>query len=256
MEILEEMNLESSFKIYKDRFADAGDFIFFLVGNFELDGIKPLVETYLESLPTAGREETWKDVGMDPPVGIVENSVRKGMEPKSMVHMTFTDFFEWSPENRHILESLKNVMEIKLREVMREDMGGTYGVWMWTSPSHYPKERYKFNIRFGCSPENVDTLTQAVFTQIDSIQSYGIAADYISKVQEIQRRERETKLKENQFWLGSLESYYFHGEDPLQILNYDQLVDSINPDVIQAAAANYLNLENYMKITLYPEVVE
>ena len=122
--------------------------------------------------------------------------------------------------------------------------------------SHYPKERYKFNIRFGCSPENVDTLTQAVFTQIDSIQSYGIAADYISKVQEIQRRERETKLKENQFWLGSLESYYFHSEDPLQILNYDQLVDSINPDVIQAAAANYLNLENYMKITLYPEVVE
>ena len=256
MEILEEMNLESSFKIYKDRFADAGDFIFYLVGNFELDGIKPLVETYLGSLPTAGRVETWKDIGMNPPVGIVENSVHKGMEPKSMVHITFTGSFEWNPENRHILESLKNVMEIKLREVMREDMGGTYGVWMWTSPSHYPKERYEFNIRFGCSPENVDTLTQAVFTQIDSVQSYGIDTEYISKVQEIQRRERETKLKENQFWLGTLESNYFHGEDPLQILKYDQLVDSINPDVIQTAAAKYLNQENYMKVILYPEVVE
>ena len=54
-------------------------------------------------------------------------------------------------------------------------------------------------------------------------------------------------------------NFYFEAtgfKDPLQILNYNQLVDSINPDVIQAAAANYLNLENYMKITLYPEVVE
>ena len=134
---------------------------------------------------------------MNIPPGIVENSVKKGIDPKSMVRFAFNGDFEWNRENLHILNSLEGVMEIKLREIMREDMGGTYGVWIWSSPSHYPKEKYEFNIMFGCAPENVDTLVQALFTQIDSVQSYGIDIDYILKVQEKQRQAREVNLKEN-----------------------------------------------------------
>jgi len=135
-------------------------------------------------------------------------------------------------------------------------MGGTYGVWIWSSPSHYPKEKYEFNIMFGCAPENVDTLVQALFTQIDSVQSYGIDIDYISKVQEKQRQAREVDLQENQFWLDSISWHYFNEIDPIKILEYEQLVNSLSLEVIQQASRDYLNTANYVKVVLYPEAVE
>ena len=147
-------------------------------------------------------------------------------------------------------------MEIKLREIMREDMGGTYGVWMWTNPQHYPREKYEFNIVFGCSPENVDTLTKALFSQIDSVQTYGIDIDYVSKVQEKQKQSREVDLKENQFWLDKISACYFHGINPEKILDYDDLVNDLSVLRIQKAAKDYLNTENYVKVVLYPEVID
>ena len=173
-----------------------------------------------------------------------------------MVHLSFNGNFNWTSENHHLITSLESVMDIKLREVMREDMGGTYGVWMWTKPQHYPKEKYEFNIVFGCSPENVDTLTQALFTQIDSLQTYGIDMDYVSKVQEKQKQSREVALKENKFWLDKISACYFHGINPEKILNYENLINNLSVDRIQKAAKDYLNTQNYVKVVLYPEVLD
>jgi len=256
MEMLNEMDLEKSHEIFKDRFSDAGDFTFFFVGNFDLNEIRPLVEKYLGSLPSTERNETWNDIDMKMPRGIVENFAKKGMEPKSMVHYSFNGDFNWSVKNRHVLKSLESVLEIKLREIMREDMGGTYGVWMWSVPKHFPREEYEFNIVFGCSPENVDTLSQALFTQIDSVQTHGIDIDYVSKVQEKQKQSREVDLKENKFWLDQLSSSYFHGLNPSGIIDYEVLVDDLSVESIQKAANDYLNLNNYVKVVLYPENID
>ena len=256
MEMLNEMNLERSHDIFKDRFSDAGDFTFFFVGSFDLDVIKPLIEKYLGSLLNIDRNESWNDIDMRMPKGIVENTVKKGLEPKSMVHLSFNGEFDWSIKNKHLLKSLESVMEIKLREIMREDMGGTYGVWMWSIPKHYPREEYEFNIVFGCSPENVDTLSQALFLQIDSLKTYGIDADYVSKVQEKQKQSREVDLKENKFWLEEISSYYFHGLEPSQIIDYGVMVDDLSVSSIQQAAIDYLNTNNYVKVVLYPESID
>ena len=78
----------------------------------------------------------------------------------------------------------------------------------------------------------------------------------VSKVQEKHRQAREVDLKENKFWLNSMSFYYLHGEDPLNILDFDKLVDALSVEVIQTAAREYLNSDNYVKVVLYPEVVE
>jgi zinc protease len=77
-----ELSLDKAFAIYKDRFADADDFVFTFVGNFSLDSIKPLVEKYIASLPTTGRKETWKDVGVRAPKGQINKVFYKGEEKK------------------------------------------------------------------------------------------------------------------------------------------------------------------------------
>ncbi|MFQ5640157.1 MAG: M16 family metallopeptidase [bacterium] len=251
--VMDEMDLETSFRIYQDRFADASDFTFFFVGNFQPDVLRPLVQLYLGGLPALYRNETWKDIGEESPKGFIEKTVRKGLEPKSRVSLIFSGPFEWTRKNRHDLSSMTDILEIKLREVLREDLGGTYGVGVWGSTARWPDEVYSINISFGCAPERVEELTGKVLEQIDSLSAFGSSQKYLNKVKETQRRSRETDLKKNSFWLNALRSVYYHKVDPLRILNYDQVIEALTLDDIKNAAQKYFDKENYVKVVLVPE---
>ncbi len=109
---------------------------------------------------------------------------------------------------------------------------------------------------FGCAPENVAELIQAVKDEIKVLQTEGIEATYTEKVREIQRRQREVDLRENRFWLGALKSYYSLELDPRLILAHDELVARVEPTQIQATARRYLDLEKIFQAVLYPEAPE
>ncbi|MGD1044381.1 MAG: insulinase family protein [Bacteroidota bacterium] len=251
--LIDEINLDRSISIYKDRFADFGDFIFFFVGNFKVDSIKPLVEQYLAALPSLNRKEMWKDNGIEPPKGVISKQVKKGIEPKSSINLTFTGSFEWSQQNRYDFNSMLEALNIKLREVLREDKGGTYGVGASGSPSLYPRQEYSISVRWGCDPDRVDELVIAALQQIDSAKLKPFDPVYIEKVRETQRRGYEINLKRNGFWLNSLSFYYWENEDPEMILNYPKYVENLNAAAIQNAVKKYFNMDNYVKVVLYPE---
>ena len=251
--LIDEINFDKTISIYKDRFADFSDFIFFFVGNFKVDSIKPFVEQYLASLPSLDRKEMWKDVGIEPPKGVISKQVNKGIEPKSSINLTFTGSFEWSQQNRYNFNSMLDMLNIKLREVLREDKGGTYGVGVYGSTSLYPKQEYQISIRWGCDPNRVDELVSAALQQIDSAKLKPFDPVYIEKVRETQRRSYEVNLKQNGFWLNNLRSYYTNNEDPEIILNYPKLVENLNAIAIQNDVKKYFNVNNYLKVVLYPE---
>jgi zinc protease len=250
--ILEEMDLQTSFNVYRDRFADASDFSFVFVGAFKLPALEPLVKAYLGALPSLRRDETWRDLHITPPKGVIDKMVKKGIEPKSSVRMMFTGPFSWSSKERYAMNSLASVLWIKLREVLREEKGGTYGVSVSGTPTRYPRPEYRMTISFGCAPERVEELTKTTLEQVDSVKYFGTTADYVNKVKEIQRRERETNLKENRFWLNALSYYYSNEEDPKQLLEYDTLIDNLSSETVRAAANKYFDLRNYARFVLSP----
>ena len=214
-----------------------------------------LIEKYIGGLPIINRDETWNTSTYEFPSGIKECIIRKGIEPKSRNSIVFSGDFEWNSKNRFIARSMLNVLRIKLRERIREDLGGTYGVGVSGSFERYPKERYEIEISFGCDPQRVDELTQEVFTQIDSLIQFGTTEEYLQKVTETQRRQYELNLKSNSFWLNNLEFRYLHKLDPLGILDYLDLVDNLTLDDIQQAAKKYFNIKNYVRVVLIPESV-
>jgi zinc protease len=211
---VQKVDLEKAMTFYKDRFADAGDFTFVFVGNVEPEKLKPLAETYLGSLPSKGRKESWKDVKVTWPDGVQTKTVNKGSEPKSSVTLAFHGNEKWSRETESDMKLLGEVLSIRLREILREDMGGVYGVSVGGNISRRPRPEYQFGIRFGCSPENVDKLEKAIFDEVKVLQEKGIGEDYLVKVKELRRRALETNLKENGFWLRELERAYTFGDDP------------------------------------------
>ncbi len=251
-ETLGELDPETALEVYRDRFGDFSDFTFVIVGNFEPSGLEPLVETYLASLPADGRRETWRDVGVRRPDGVVEVKVEKGLEPKARVSLLFSGDAEWSRENQHQLGSLARVLRIRLREVLREDLGATYGTSVDGGIAWRPREEYSLSIDFGCAPDEVETLVAAVFEEIRRLKTEGVGEDYVARVQEIQRRQREIQLKENGFWLRGLQTYATLGLDPRLLLEFDQLVASVTPESVQEAARAYLNEERYVLGVLRP----
>ncbi|KPK81832.1 MAG: hypothetical protein AMS25_04705 [Gemmatimonas sp. SM23_52] len=253
VELYEEMDLDKSFDFYRDRFADASDFTFVFVGSFQADSLKPLIQTYLGGLPAWGREESWRDEGIKPPTGIIRKVVYRGIEPKSQTQIAFTGPFEWTRDNRYALRSLADVMRIRLREVLREDLGGTYGVGVSAIPTRDPREAYEIRISFGTAPERLEELTEVVFQQIDSLQQFGPSQEDIDKVKEMHRRQYEENLRENNFWLGQLVTHDQYGHDLRDILTYGRLIDQLTADKVQEAASLYLRTDNYVQVSLYPE---
>ncbi|MFA6597286.1 MAG: insulinase family protein [Ignavibacteriaceae bacterium] len=250
---LDEMDLTKSFNFYKDRFADASDFTFVFAGNIDLSSFKPFVEKYLGSLPSLKRNETWRNLKMTTPDTKIEKVVKKGIEQKSTVGIVFPSSFTWSRANEYLMESLMDVLNIRLREVIREDKGGTYGVSVYHQFDRIPTVKVTVNINFGCDPKRVEELTNSVFSVIDSLKNFGTTPETLAKVKETQKRQREVKLKQNRFWVGVLSNYFMYKEDPLQMLNYDTWVEKLTNDDIKAYANKYLDTDKFVKVVLYPE---
>jgi zinc protease len=242
-----------SYDFYKDRFSDASGFTFVFVGNFKPDSIKPLVAKWLGSLPSTGRKETWRDTGVRPPTGVVQRVVKKGAEPKARTALVFTGAFEYTRQNRYHLSALAELLGIKLRETLRENLGGTYGVSVNPSASRDPQPSYRFTIGFGSAPERLEALTTAALAQIDSVKRFPATPEYLNKVKEAALRARETALKQNSYWVSQISTFDQNGWPLEEISNGDKLISSLTAEDLQRAAQKYLRTDNYVRVSLYPE---
>jgi zinc protease len=253
---LEEISLEAAYEFYTERFGDASDFTFFIVGSAEPSLVRPFVERYLASLPSEGRKESWKDVGIERPDGVVSETVEKGIEERSRVSLVFHGPYEWSREENHILRSTARALETRLREVIREEEGGTYGIGVWASPSRYPEPEYLVHVTFGTDPARADDLSRRVLSVIDSIAQNGFDQSYAQRVRTTQTEEFEKDIRTNDYWMSTLQGLYFHELEPNRILEYPELIERIDAELITNAARRYLDTETYIELILFPEETE
>ena len=113
-----------TFDIYRDRFADFSDFTFTFVGNFDLDTLKTLAQTYLGNLPSTGRKETWRDIRAELPTAVVEKTVHKGLDERARTRIVFTGPISPTLENEVMLDVLENVLDIRVVDELRQTLGG------------------------------------------------------------------------------------------------------------------------------------
>ena len=253
VEWLDRIDRNAAYRIYRDRFADASDFTFALVGNFDTDSIVPLVQQYLGTLPSTRRIERPRDNGMRPVRGVVEKTVRRGVEPKSQTRITFSGPFENTSENRTAIGLLVDILDMKLRDVLREDLGGTYGVSVSQSTQRFPESRFLLSISFSSAPDRLEELTRTVFAELEKIRANGPDADALAKVKEQARRGHETALQRNEFWLSALMRQAETGESAVLSVQFPERVNAVTAEQIRDAARRYLDVRNYVRVSLVPE---
>ena len=251
--LLDSVDIHRALAIQKDRFADASGFTFFLVGSFVPDSVRRTVERYLASLPSMHRNEVPHDLGIHPPAGVVERTVRKGVEAKAQTRIVFTGVCSYSYANRVILSGLRDLLDIRLREALREEKGGTYGVSVGASCSHIPTSHYEVTISFGSAPARVDELATEVFAVIDSIKAGVVSDSNMTKVRELPLRSHETALKQNGAWLGAMMDANEDGRDQRDFMRSPALVAALTSAELRDAARAYLRRDQYARFTLLPE---
>ena len=251
--LIDSLDVQVGLRVFNDRFRDFSDFTFVVIGSVELDSLRPHVEQWLAALPGGGRVETPHPIDIQPPAGSVSKVVRKGLEPKAQTNIYITGSHPWSRDDAMRSAVITEVLQMRLRDVLREDLGGTYGPGFGTSIDRV-SNRFQTVVNFGAAPDRVDSLATVALDVVRTFASDGPTADELAKVRENLLRTRERGLSENGFWLGLLQSSSLWNDDPVEsVASYTARVAAIDAASVQALARVLLNEANLARFTLLPE---
>ncbi|NLO03086.1 MAG: insulinase family protein [Bacteroidales bacterium] len=253
-ELLEEADFERVSQIGTDRFRNAADFKFFFVGNIDTAVVRPMLEKYIGSIPSGGDTETWENLNIDPPRGVVEKIVKKGQEDKSIQYIVFHGDFKYSSQNVMLIDAVGRILSTRLLEVIREDKSSVYSIGARPSTSKFADEEYTVTIYYGTDPAKREEIKNAVFSEIKKFMKRGPSEEELSKAKEKMLRERETAMKENSYWLNILSNtYYLKNGDFSEFGTYNALLDKLTVKLVKKAFKKYFDFKNYISVALVPD---
>lgn len=248
------LNRQAMVSFYRERFANAADFSFFMVGAFKVDEVVPLVARYVGSLPSTGQATSrYKDVGLAFPGKVEKASVVKGSEPKALAVLSFFADPPLDENERTRLEAATDVFEIALRDILREELGETYSVSVGLQQPLPQRGDGRVGISFGAAPENLDAMVERIMREVRRMQQEGPPADLVARAKEAARREHETAVKQNGYWLSAFQSAKLLGRDPMLITSRLQRIDAVTPANVQEMFKKYFPADRYTLVTLLPE---
>ena len=248
------LDVNRALAIYRDRFSDFGNFTFTIVGNVNVDSLRPLVERWIGGLPSQGRKEMWRNRNPAPPEGQLSKVVRKGKEPVSQQVVFFTGKADATDAAAELAaDAAGEILQTRLLEKLREAMGATYGVQVGTSITAIPKKSYRTVISFTSTPAQADTLWSAASDVITALRADGPTADELQKYVEQTRRSTEVDVKTNVWWSGAIGDQVEKGLPFDDILAWGKRLDPLTTTAVRDATRRYLDPARIARFVLLPE---
>ena len=242
---------------YRQRFANAADFTFFMTGAFVIDDALPLLARYVGSLPSTGRQTSRVvDLGIHFPDKNQVMRVDKGREPRAQTVISFFADPPPTPLDQEYVIAATTVLDVALRDALREELGQTYTVGVGLSQPLPQRGAGRIQVRFGAAPENVMSMTDRAIEEIKRLQKDGPSADLTNRAKESARRTYETSLRENGYWLRRMSAIRMLGGDLMDIVTRGQRIDSITPQILQDVFKKDFPFDRYTVVTLMPETAQ
>jgi zinc protease len=240
-------------EFYRARFANAADFTFFMVGAFDTDAAVSLLARYVGTLPSTGAATSAAgDIGLRFPTDTARAQVTAGREPRGQALVSFYADPPPDPVEQERVLGATDVLEIALRDILREDLGQTYGVSVDLVQRLPARGSGYTSVSFGADPANLPGMVDRVLAEVRRIQRDGPTADLATRVKEAARRNYETALRQNGYWLGRLQTTHLLGQDPGVILTRPARIAALSPEVLKEALVRYFPLDRYTVVTLVP----
>ena len=248
-DMVDKMDYDKILAMYQDRFKDASDFTFIFVGNVDIEEMKPLIAEYLGTLPSINRKESFKDNKIEYRKGVYKNEfIREQETAKASNFVSFIGTCKYDLRNTILMDMTGQVMDLVYTEKVREDEGGTYSVYVGGNLSKYPKEIAGLQVIFDTAPSKREKLMKIIFAEIEHIAKEGPSETNLNKVKEFMLKKHTEDLKENGYWMGSIDEYLFTGMNPVK--DYEQIVNSITTKDIQKFADDLFKQKNKVEVSM------
>jgi len=251
-EYLERVDREKALAFYKARAAEASSFRYYFVGSFDPARVESLAAIYLGSLPPSPDKPHLEGRDLRFPSGVVEKTVYAGDEPKSSTAITWPALTGNDELEMYLLRIAGDVLEIRLRDKLREELGATYSVNVGGSYL-LPYPGYATtSVSYGSSPENAARMKQVVFDEVARFKAEGPTPEEVDKVKELELRSLQKGLEQNGYWLGSFLTVESLGWDPSVILHRKERIDKITAESLKDVMSRYYPADNHTVVTLMP----
>nr|WP_315250483.1 insulinase family protein [uncultured Duganella sp.] len=249
----EALNLDRTLNLQRSRMSSAKGMTYLFVGDFEIDKIKPLLATYVATLPVGDLPLTYRDPGIRQVRGVVRQEVKAGLEQKSQITFDFGGDVQYSYAESWPLGLLGDVLNLRITDELREKQKLIYSGNASVRYEKTPRGSYGVGITLPTSPQNVEKVEAAVWSEIERLQANGPTAEDLNKVKQARLQAYRRALREDGYWMNYLRQGVLEDKDPHEILKIEQRINEVTADDIKAAAQRFLNRKNYVEMVLKPE---
>ena len=226
IEDVEKISYDRILDIYKERFANAADFEFYLVGDLNVDSVAPMLAKYLGALPVSKKMEKYK---------VIDRKLTKGERtcifekeqdtPNATVNFVYHAPLPETMRNDILVDMLEQSMSMLYTETVREDEGGAYGVPVNALLTDYPEEIVTVQIKLPTAPEKMERMMTVVYDGIEKMCAEGPSEDYLQKIKEYMVRSHAENLKKNGYWMSQLVTRTRHNKD--YVTGYEEAVQNV-----------------------------
>lgn len=242
--------------IARRQWNDPREMALFVVGSVSPEEVAQLSATWLAGIPS--RDTEARADGAPPPVfrhddEVRTEVVRAGSEDVAQVGMIFHSDYQWSREENHRLNTLADVMNIRLREVLREEQGGTYGVGAASWRQRLPIPRAFVQVFFGMDPARSQELINRTLDVIAELREELVSPDILERVRAQQRESYRQSVRDNSYWLATLQFAHEHHRDFATIPEFPRLIEAVTREEIRETARAYLDPQRRLQLLLLPQ---
>lgn len=250
-ETLDAASLATLEKGYRMLFNDAAGATFLVVGDVDIDTLKPLVEKYIGSLPKGKKALKWVDTQERVQKGRIEDIFAVDMQtPMSTVIQTYSAYLPYTAERKAALDAASYILDIRYTNSLREDEGGTYGASSNISFSRRPEETALIQVAFSCRPSMCDKLRDLAVQGIKDLAENGPTDEEVtSAILNLQKNIPERR-QNNSYWQGAIESYELYGNNT--DAENEAAINALDKAKIQRAVAEILAQNNLIEVVMKP----
>jgi len=251
-ESIEKLSKDEMLEIYRDRFSDMNNFTFVIVGDTTVEKVETMIEKYFGNLPTQDRNETFIDREIEHLKGKQKFIRNYNNENISHIAVAFKSKTSYSKKRKLALDAMVSILKVRLRELIREEKSGVYGIRVSASIGRLEKKRAEAQISFSCDPKRKDELLTEVYKAVEVIKKEFVSDEELNIYRKKFSTSYETSIKENYYWLRKIIESYTHNTPLEDIYETPKLVEKISKEDIKEIA-NAIFAEDVLQAELNPK---
>ena len=252
-ETLAKADLATIEKVYRELFNDAAGATLTIIGNVDVETLKPMVEKYIGAIKK-GKNAT--KVNQANLIGFAKGQIDKTVEitmqtPKSTVLQLYSAYMPIDTKTEVALEVSKYILDMIYTKTIREEEGGTYGVGVAMVGQRYPEERALIQVSFDTNPEMSERLADLAIKGLKDLATNGPEVEKFNMaIENFKKNIPESRIR-NSYWANNIRTYYRHGID--YDAEYEAAVNSVTPEDVKAVLQAVLAANNLIEIKSAPK---